>query len=323
MTSETSPFKMTESDLEQTALTWLDSLGYQIRTGLDTGPGEPGAERSDYKQTVLEGRLRRAIESINPQLPPGAVDDTVRKITRPFSPNLIENNRTFHRMLTDGVAVSYMKEGREFHDLVWLIDLDDIENNDWLAINQFSITANRCTRRPDILVFVNGLPLAVMELKNAAEEKATIRHAFNQLQAYKSDIPSLFVYNELMIVSDGIQARTGSLTAGWDRFMPWRTVDGSELAPKTSVELEILIKGIFHKHRFLDLILNFIAFDDDGSIITKKIASYHQFHAVNKAVECTFSAYGYPYDPTRLNGRFPPRPHYGLGPNTSHYRSPC
>jgi len=198
-----------------------------------------------------------------------------------------------------------MGEDGEIHDTLWLINLDGPENNDWLVVNQFTVVEDRRTRRPDVLVFVNGLPLVVIELKNPADEKTTIFHAFNQLQNYKKEIPCLFAYNELMIVSDGLQARLGTLTSGWDRFMPWRTIEGIDTAPTNSVELEVLIKGIFAKQRFLDLILNFIVFEDNGGGIFKKAAAYHQFHAVNKAVECTFSACGFEYDHSRLIGRYP------------------
>ncbi|HLP57810.1 MAG TPA: type I restriction endonuclease, partial [Candidatus Deferrimicrobium sp.] len=295
MTTDT--VRMTEYAAEQTTLDWFESLGYKIETGTNVSPGEPGAERNDYKQVVLETRLRRAIEIINPTIPQEAIDDAVHKITRTYNPDLVENNRSFHRMLTEGVDVSYMAGGREIHDQIWLLDLDHIDNNDWLAVNQFTITEDRRTRRPDILVFINGLPLAIIELKNPTGERTTIRRAYNQLQAYKDDIPTLFIYNQLMIISDGLQARIGAVTTGYDRFMPWRTVDGSEPAPQSAVELEIVIKGAFQKNRFLDLILNFIAFQDDGRDISKKIAAYHQFHAVNKAVACAFSACGFSYDP--------------------------
>ena len=191
------------------------------------------------------------------------------------------------------------------HDKVWLLDLEELDNNDWLAVNQFTVMEDRRNRRPDIVVFVNGLPLGVIELKSPADEKATIHHAFNQLETYKSDIPGLFIYNELLVISDGLEARGGTLTSGWDRFIPWRTIDGKEVAPRGSVELEVLLKGVFEKRRFLDLVLNFIVFDDDGATIAKKAAAYHQFHAVNKAVECTLSACGIDADSRVLYARFP------------------
>ncbi|MCK4858747.1 MAG: type I restriction endonuclease subunit R, partial [candidate division Zixibacteria bacterium] len=213
-----------ESDIENVALEWLESLGYTILFGPAISPGEPGAERKNYDQVILQGRLQTALESINPNTPTDAISEAVRKITRTDSPSLIENNRRFHRMLTDGVDISYMQNDREVHDKVWLLDLEDLSNNDWLAINQFTIIEDRRNRRPDVVVFINGLPLGVIELKNPADEKATIRRAFNQLQTYKTDIPELFIYNELFIISDGLEARSGTLTSGWDRFMPWRTI---------------------------------------------------------------------------------------------------
>lgn len=303
MTTEAA--KITESVVEQTALAWFESLGYSVASGPAISPGELGAERGDYDQVVLPERLQTALENINPNIPPDAISEAVRKITRTQSPSLIENNRRFHRMLTDGVDVAYVHDGREVHDKVWLLDLGELENNDWLSVNQFTIIEDRRNRRPDIVVFVNGLPLGVIELKNPADEKATILHAFNQLQTYKSDIPGLFVYNELLVISDGLEARGGTLTSGWDRFMPWRTIDGKEVAPRGSVELEVLLKGVFDKRRFLDLVLNFVVFDDDGATIAKKAAAYHQFHAVNKAVECTLSACGIDAEPGMLYARFP------------------
>jgi type I restriction enzyme R subunit len=301
----TEPARITESVVEQTALAWFESLGYTIDSGPAISPGEPGAERENYDQVVLIGRLQTALGNINPDIPPDAIEEAGRKIARTESPSLIENNRRFHRMLTDGVDISYMQEGGEVHDKVWLLDLEDLENNDWLAVNQFTVIEDRRNRRPDIVVFLNGLPLGVIELKNPADEKATIRQAFNQLQTYKRDIPGLFIYNELLVISDGLEARGGTLTSGWDRFMPWRTIDGKEVAPRGSVELEVLLKGVFDKPRFLDLVLNFMVFDDDGADIAKKAAAYHQFHAVNKAVECTLSACGIDAEPGVLYARFP------------------
>jgi len=297
--------KTSETTLEKMALDWFQALGWQSAFGPDISPGGSGCERGEYGQVVLVGRLRTALESINPNIPPDALEEAIRKLSRSESPSLIENNRRFHRMLTDGVDVSYMQDGREVHDKVWLLDLEELENNDWLAVNQFTVTEDRRNRRPDIVVFVNGLPLSVIELKNPADEKATIRNAFNQLQAYKGDIPTLFDYNELLVISDGLEARSGTLISGWDRFMPWRTIDGTQVAPRGSLELEVLLKGVFDKRRFLDLVLNFIVFDDDGATIAKKAAAYHQFHAVNKAVECTLSACGIEAEPGMLYASFP------------------
>ena len=215
--------KITEDTLEQTTLEWLENLGYEIAYGPDVAFDGPAPERdadANYTDVVLLGRLRFALECINPALPADAIDEAVRKITRPASPSLIENNRALQKMLTDGVDISWMGSDGEKHDKAWLVDLDNSENNNWLAVNQFTVVEDKRERRPDVVVFVNGLPLAVIELKNPADEKATIRHAFNHLQTYKQQIPSLFVYNELLIISDGMQVRVGTLTSGWDRCMP-------------------------------------------------------------------------------------------------------
>lgn len=206
------------------------------------------------------------------------------------APNLEESNRRFQKFLTEGIHVEYREDDRIAYDQVQLFDFEDTDNNDWLAVNQFTVIEDKNNRRPDVVIFLNGLPLAVFELKNLADENAGIRDAFNQFQTYKQEIPSLFHYNELLIISDGIQARTGTITSGWERFMPWRTIAGDKVAPKGSLEQEVLIRGIFDKRRFLDLIRNFVVFEDSGKSLVKKVAGYHQFHAVNKAVDCTREA---------------------------------
>ena len=289
----------TESIIEQTALDWLKDLGYTILYGGDIAPGEPAAEREDYGAVILAERVKEALRRINPHVPPEALEDAFRKGTRPASPSLVGNNRAFHKMLADGVEVEYRAEGRIKGDKVWLIDFEKIDNNDWLAVNQFTIVENHINRRPDVVIFVNGLPLAVIELKNAADAKATIWSAFQQLQTYKHDITSLFVYNEALIISDGAHARIGSLTANQERFMPWKTIAGDTLADSHAIELEVLLRGVFDKRRFLDLVRYFIVFEDDtaksggtggvGQPI-KKLAGYHQFHAVNMAIEQTIRA---------------------------------
>lgn len=316
--------KITEDAIEQTTLKWLEHLGYEIAYGPDISPGgdtlTPALsqwERESYEDVVLTGRLRSALERINPALPADAIAEAFRKITRPDSPSLIENNRAFQKMLTDGVDISWMGADGEKHDKAWLVDAANPDNNDWLAVNQFTVVENKRERRPDVVLFVNGLPLAVIELKNAADEKATIRHAFNQLQTYKEQIPSLFSYNELLIISDGMQARAGTLTSGWDRFMPWRTINGADLYREPGNEkqsdgtvqpgLETLLRGMLDRGRLLDYCLNFITFEHDGggtSSIAKKAAGYHQYHAVNKAVECTLSACGIEAPANLRYGRF-------------------
>ncbi|GAB4272854.1 MAG: type I restriction endonuclease subunit R [Candidatus Promineifilaceae bacterium] len=340
---------MNEAQLEHLALQWLADLGWPHVFGPDIAPDGPTPERSSYDQVILTGRLREALARINPTLPPAALDDALRQVTRSETPSLIENNRRFHRFLTDGVDVSYIKNGREVHTKVWLMDLDDLANNDWLAVNQFTVRAGSVragsepapTRRPDILLFVNGLPLAVFELKNPEDENATLHHAYNQLQTYKADIPDLFTANELLVIADGLAARVGALTSGWDRFMPWRTIDGADLYREPGNEqqsdgilqpgLKTVIHGVFEHRRFLDLIHNFVVFEDDGARIVKKVAAYHQFHATNKALECTLSACGIDADPRLLLARFPDMDAYNLlvlresrptyGPNSDHFGS--
>ncbi|MEW6715719.1 MAG: type I restriction endonuclease [Nitrospirota bacterium] len=284
---------ITESIIEQATLDWFKELGYSILYGPGIAPGELLAERASYGDVILEGRLRSALANINPSIPSDAIDDAYRKLTRAIheSPLLFENNHRFHKMFTDGVDVEYKDDtGRVIGDKVWLADLDNPDNNDWLVVNQFTVVEGQYNRRPDIVIFLNGLPLGVIELKNPADENATIKDAFNQFQTYKKEIPSLFPYNGILIASDGIEARAGTLTADWEWFLPWRTIEGKEVAPKGLPELEVLIKGIFEKQRFLDLLRYFIVFEVDGTDITKKMAGYHQFHAVNMAVECTLQA---------------------------------
>ena len=284
---------ITESIIEQATLDWFRELGYASLNGPDIAPGELLSERTSYSYVILKNRLRSALAKINPSIPAEAIEDAFRKLTRAVheSPLLSANNHRFHRMLTDGVDVEYKNsEGRIVGDKVWLIDFEMPDNNDWLTVNQFTVIEGQSNRRPDIVVFLNGLPLGVIELKNPADENATIKDAFNQLQTYKNEIPSLFHYNEILVVSDGIESRAGTLTSDWEWFLPWRTIEGEDVASKGLPELDVMIKGIFERRRFLDLIRHFIVFEVDGTEIVKKMAGYHQFHAVNKAVECTIQA---------------------------------
>ena len=282
--------RFTESTVEEAVLEWADGLAYAVLHGPEIAPGELAAERESFGDVVLVGRLREAIERTNPHIPEEARDEALRRVLRTETPNLLENNRRFHRMLVDGIDVDYQSDGRIVHDKVWLVDFDDPDYNDCLAVNQFSITEGKHTRRPDVVLFINGLPLVVIELKNPADENATTKKAFDQLQTYKLQLPTLMTYNVCLVASDGITARIGTLTAGWDRFMPWRTTDGKEIASKGKPELDVLIQGVFEKERFLDLLQHFIVFEVDAGTIIKKMAGYHQFHAVNKAVDCTLKA---------------------------------
>jgi type I restriction enzyme R subunit len=275
----------TESTVENAALDWFKELGYEIGHGPEIAPGEPAAERDSLSDAVLSKRLRTALRKLNPTLPAEALDEAFRKITIPHGASLITDNRTFHRLLVDGITVECRrKDGTIGAQIVRLVDYDNPETNDWYAVNQFTIIEGQHNRRPDVIIFINGLPLGVIELKNAADENADIWSAFNQFQTYKHQIPSLFVHNAVLVISDGIEARVGTISADKERFMPWRTITGETLAPAKMPQLEVLLRGVFEKSRFLDLIRHFIVFEDDGHTVIKKIAGYHQFHAVNIAI---------------------------------------
>ena len=283
---------LTEAEVEQAALDWLSALGWRVAHGADIAPDTPGAERGDYGEVVLGRRLRGALAELNTGLPADAVDDAFRKLTWPEGATVEARNRAFHRMVVNGVEVEYREAGGAVRgDVVRVIDFENRVNNDWLAVNQFTVTENRNTRRPDVVLFVNGLPLGVIELKNPADEDATIWTAWQQLQTYKSELPALFSMNEALVVSDGNQARVGTLTAGREWFKPWRTVTGETLADPHMTELQVMLEGVFEPGRFLSLVRDFIVFEDDGSgALVKKMAGYHQFHAVLFAVEETLRA---------------------------------
>ena len=281
-----------ESVVEDAALAWLESIGWHIAHGPDIAPDMPAAERRDYGEVVLARRLRDALGRLNPNLPAAALEDAFRKLTRPEGADLIARNRGVHRLLVDGVTVEYRgPEGGIRGAQARVIDFDDPTDNDWLAVNQFSVSESKRSRRLDVVLFVNGLPLAVLELKNAAGEDATIWTAFQQLQTYKAETPSLFATNEVLVASDGVEARVGTLSAGREWFKPWRTIAGERLADAHMPELQVVIEGLFERRRFLDLVRDFLVFEDDGSgRLVKKMAGYHQFHAVQVAVEETLRA---------------------------------
>jgi len=286
---------LNESIVENAALEWFGDLGYAIGTGPDIAPGEPAAERSSFSDVILMSRLQDAIRRLNPQIPPEAQDEALRKVVRLDTASFIGNNRAFHKMLRDGVEVEYSRlDGSIAGDRVRLVDFGRPAANDWFAVNQFTVIESQHNRRPDVVIFVNGLPLAIIELKNAADAEATIWSAYSQLQTYKSEIPSLLQYCELLIVSDGVQARIGSLTANQEWFKVWRTIDGEKDAPRSALELEVLIRGVFEKRRFLDMLQHFIVFEHDteSDRVHKIIAGYHQFHAVNAAMQETVRASG-------------------------------
>ena len=281
----------TESVVEQAALDWFRALGYDVISGPDMPPG-PHALRESYADTIFPSVVRGALARLNPNLPNEALDDAFRKLARPEGPTLEARNRAFHRLAVDGVTVEYRDAGGSIRGApVRMFDFEEPSNNDWLAVNQFTVVESNHERRPDIVLFVNGLPLAVVELKNPADEDATLRSAWQQLRTYQAELPSLFTFNAVLAVSDGVEARLGTLTAGWEWFKPWRTISGEELAPVFLTQLQVAIEGAFEKRRFLALLRDFIVFEDDGGgRLAKKMAGYHQFHAVETAVGETLRA---------------------------------
>ena len=282
---------LAEAHVESAALAWSEGLGWGVAHGPDIAPDTPDAERPDYGQVVLDRRLRDALAALNSGLPVEALDDAFRKLTRPQGATVEARNRAFHRMLVNGVEIEYRDaEGTVRGDQVRVIDFESTANNDWLAVNQFTVTESQHTRRPDVVLFVNGLPLGLIELKNPADEDATIRTAWNQLRTYKAELPTLFAMNEALVASDGIEARIGTLTGGWEWFKPWRTVTGEALADPHMTELQVMLQGVFEPSRFLALLRDFVVFEDDGGALTKKMAGYHQFHAVRVAVVETLRA---------------------------------
>ena len=282
----------TESTVESAARAWLESSDWAGAYGPDIAPDTPRAQRADYGAVVLEGRLRDALARLNPDLPSGALEDAFRKLNHPEGPTLETRNCAFHRMLVEGVTVEYRTNNGAIRGAqACVIDFDDSTANDWLAVNQFTVVENKHERRPDIVLFVNGLPLGVIELKNPADDEATIRTAWQQLQTYKAELPALFAMNAALMVSDGVEARIGTLTAGWEWFKPWRTITGEILADPHMPQLQVMLEGICAPHRFLALIRDFLVFEDDGSgSLVKKMAGYHQFHAVEVAVAETLRA---------------------------------
>ena len=283
---------LTEADVEQATLGWLRDLGWAVARGPDISRDGRYAERGGYDQVVLERRLNDALARLNPVLPFAALDDAFRRLIRPEGPTLETRNREFHRMLVEGVTVEYRADDGAIRGAqARVIDFDDPTANDWLAVNQFTVSENENTRRPDVVLFVNGLPLGVIELKNPADEDATVWTAWQQLQTYKAELPALFSMNEMLMVSDGTQARLGTLTAGREWFKPWRTIAGEELADPHMPELQVALAGVCDRRRFLTLVRDFIVFEDDGGgALLKKMAGYHQFHAVRVAVDETLRA---------------------------------
>ncbi len=295
--------KITENLIEEFCIELLEKQGFQYIYAPDIAPDGESPDRGGYDDVLLGNRLMEAVARINPNVPYDSQQEALKEIRRINSPELLTNNENFHRMLTEGVNVSYQKDGSQRGDLVWLIDFQNPQNNDFVIANQLTVIENGINKRPDIVLFVNGLPLVVIELKNAADENTTIKSAYQQLQTYKEIIPSLFAYNSFMIISDGLEAKAGSLSAGMSRFMSWKTADGKEEASNLVSQLETLIKGMLNKETLLDLVRHFTVFekskkeDTKTGIATistvKKLASYHQYYAVNRAVESTLRATGF------------------------------
>ncbi len=289
---------ITEDQLEQLCLDWFKSVGYDYVNGYDIAPDGESPERVDYQQIILHDRLLTCLQRLNPHIPLASLELVAQSLAKPETPILIKNNKAFHHYLLEGVKVDYKDNGEDKTDYVQLVDFDNVSNNQFLVVNQFTIKGTKGNRRPDVLVFINGLPLAVLELKNPADSHADIWQAYQQLQTYKDEISDLFTFNEALVVSDGFEARVGSLTANKERFLPWRVVNNEDDKPLYEYHLETMVKGFFKPELFLDYLRYFVLFENDGGssdnpaagAIIKKIAGYHQFHAVREAVKATVIA---------------------------------
>ncbi|WP_210398142.1 type I restriction endonuclease subunit R [Motiliproteus sediminis] len=281
---------MNEDQLEQLCLEWFAENGWEIAHGPDIAHDGPVPERQNYNQVVLLADLEAGIRRINRHLPDSAIEQAVAQVLKPESLDVVVSNRAFHRLLLEGVPVEYKRDDKQVHDHALLIDFDNIDSNRFRAINQFTIQGSKQLRRPDVICFINGLPIAVLELKSPSAENADIWDAFNQIQTYKDEIGDLFVYNEALVVSDGYTARVGSLTANQERFLPWRTIKHEDDKPLLEWQLETLVRGFFDRELLLDYIRYFVLFETDSDKLIKKIAGYHQFHAVREAVSATVIA---------------------------------
>ena len=293
---------MTENEIEKLAIALLEHQGYTYINGVHLAPDAPDSERTTFEEVVLKQRLENAVRRINPTIPLDAQQDAVKQILRIASPDVLSNNETFHRLLTEGIPVTKRVNGQERGDRVFLIDFENPLHNEFLVVNQFTIVENGVNKRPDIILFVNGLPLVVIELKNATDDKTTIQSAFRQIETYKAMISSLFTFNAFSVISDGLEAKAGTISAGLSRFMAWKTSDGVKEASKQISQLETLIKGMLQPSVLLDLVRHFVVFEkfkkeDADGIVTvqtvKKLAAYHQYYAVNRAVESTKRASGF------------------------------
>lgn len=299
--------KLTETHIENLAIELLCQLGYEYIYAPDVAPDSPNPERESYAQVLLMSRLQAAVQTINPGLPAYAQAEAIREIQRIASPDMLTNNETFHRFLTKGVPVTVRIGGEDRGDRVWLIDFKNPANNRFVVASQYTIVENNHNKRPDLLLFVNGIPLVLLELKNAADANTTLHSAFRQVETYKALIPGLFTYNGFVVISDGLEAKAGTVSSGFSRFMAWKTADGKAEASHLVSQLETLIQGMLNPATLIDLVRHFIVFEkskkaDTATGITsittvKKIAAYHQYYAVNRAVESTLRASGYSHAP--------------------------
>lgn len=298
---------ITENQLEQLALSWFQDTDYYYLNGADIAPESSNPYRNDYREVLLMRECIAAWQQINPSIPPEKLEEAYRVLKNAQGANMVVRNKAFHQLLIDGIRVEVDINGQKVPELVMPIDFKNSFNNRFLVVNQFSIAGAKHIRRPDIVLFINGLPLAVIELKNPADKDTDVWDAYNQLQAYKQDIEDLFLCNEALIVSDGITARVGSLTANKERFLPWRTINNENDRPLVEFELEKVVKGFFQPELFLDYIRHFVLFEQDGEKLIKKIAAYHQFHAVREAVKATIIAANVPKEGVTAR----PRASYG------------
>ena len=303
---------ISENIIEESAIEILQSLGWEYANGGEISPEGLFCERENYQQIILTNRLRNAIAKLNPDIPQDAQEAAVQKVLRISSTDLLFNNEEFHKFLVEKVKIPYQKDGYERSHEVALFDFENATNNQFLVVNQYSIIENNQNKRPDVILFVNGIPLVVIELKNASDENADMRSAFKQIQTYKAIIPSLFTYNSICIISDGLECKAGSVSADFGRYMTWKTSDGVKEDSRFKPQLETLLKGMLNPSTLLDLVRNFIVFEktkkEDAKtgltqIFTeKKLAAYHQYYAVNKAVQSTIRASGFSLSPSGRAG---------------------
>jgi type I restriction enzyme, R subunit len=292
---------LSEDDLEQQSLKWFDALGWEVLHGPDIAPDGDNPLRSSFRDVFLRPVLLKQLQKINPHLPVSVFDDVIARITHAESPDIVVSNKAFHHLLLDGVPVEYKQDDKVVYDKALLMDFSRTSNNCFTVVNQVAIQGMKQVRRPDVIGYINGLPVAVIELKSPSDANADIWAAFNQLQTYKNELSDLFICNEALVISDGYNARIGSLTADEERYLPWKTISNEDDKPLLEWQLENVVKGFFNRELLLDYIRYFILFETDGKHLIKKIAAYHQFHAVREAVNATIVASTGKFLPLRSN----------------------